>query len=184
MTMQKHHYKPAFFTFFSLVFVAVLLALEYFNGGVQSHHLLDRPDLPAISNWFGLLILPLLGWLLDVRLRKSKTSASGQGSTSGIWMGLFGAFLYGAALATSFELDASSILPVLFLGLFLLTAIFPIYRIEYIFGFVVGMTFTFGAVLPSLVAAVFATVSFVIRFVFRTLMSAIRRPPSQPPGLV
>gem|GEM_PF-5307569 len=42
---------PAFLAFSLLVFGTALLTYEHFNGGVQSHHLLDRRDLPAISNW-------------------------------------------------------------------------------------------------------------------------------------
>jgi hypothetical protein len=41
-------------------FAAAHLAFEHFTGGVQSHNLLNRPDLPAISNWLGLVTLPLL----------------------------------------------------------------------------------------------------------------------------
>lgn len=58
-------------------------------------------------------------------------------------------------------------------------AVLPVYRIECIFGFVVGMTFTFGAVLPTLVAVVFAAVSVVAHFIFRAVMSAIRPPNRQ-----
>ena len=36
------------------------LAWEHFNGGVASHHFLNRADLPAISNAWGLLLLPTL----------------------------------------------------------------------------------------------------------------------------
>ncbi|OOG58340.1 hypothetical protein B0E48_05990 [Rhodanobacter sp. C03] len=56
-----------------------------------------------------------------------------------------------------------------------------IYRVECIFGFVVGMNFTFGAVLSALIAVVFATVSVVAHFVFRTILSVIRSPVRQVP---
>lgn len=182
MTMQARHYMPAFLAFSSLVFGAALLAYEHFNGGVQSNYLLDRPDLPLISNWFGLIVLPLLGWLLGVRLRNHLTSSTGSRLPIGIWAGLVCSLLYGAALATSCELAPFTITSGLLLGLLLLAVVLPIYRIECIFGFVVGMTFTFGAVLPALVAVVFAAVSIVAHFVFRAVMSAIRRP-THPPGV-
>jgi len=170
--MQARHYMPALFALASLVFGAALLAHEHLNGGIQSHHLLDRPDLPAISNWFGLIVLPVLGWLLGIRLRNHETSPTRPGSPIGIWVGLVCSLLYGAALAASFAFGAPSIASGLFLGLFLLAIALPIYRVEYIFGFVVGMTFTFGAVLPALVAGVFAAVSASVHFAFRAFFRA------------
>lgn len=167
---------PGLFALFSIVFVGALLAHEYLNGGVRSHHLLDRRDVPAISNWFGLVVLPVLGWLLGTRLRIHLTSVTGNASSVGIGIPLVCSLLYGAALATSFELGASAASSGLFLGLFLLAFVLPIYRTEYIFGFVVGMAFTFGAVLPVLVAAVVAAVSALVHFAFRAARSAIRPP--------
>ena len=181
MTMQRYRV-PALLAVASLVFSAAHLTYEHFTGGVQSHHLLDRSNLPAISNWFGLVILPVLGWLLGVRIRNHLAFSTRPSLSVGIWVGFFGALLYGAALAASFELDESSVLSGLFLALFLLAAVLPIYRAECAVGFVVGMTFTFGAVLPSLVVVVFAAISVVVRFAFRAMASAVRRSP-RPPGV-
>ena len=181
MTMKTRRHIPALFALFSVGFVAALLAHEHFDGGVRSHHLLDGPDFPAISNWFGLIVLPLLGWLLGARLRKQMTSAVAHGSSMRSGICLVCSLLYGAALATSFEAGAPSMASGLFLGLFLLAVALPLYRIEYIFGFVVGMAFTFGAVLPALVAVVVAAVSALVHFAFRAVMSA-RRPPARPSG--
>lgn len=174
MKMQARQQMPAFLALCSLVFGAALLAHEHLNGGVRSHHLLNRPDFPAISNWFGLLILPILGWLLGIRFRDHLTSSTGSGLSIGIWAGLVCSLIYGGALAISFELGPSAWTSGLFFGLFVLALALPIYRTESIFGFVVGMTSTFGAVLPTLVAVVFALVSVVVHFAFRAVMSAIR----------
>ena len=179
--MQTQRRIPGLVAFFSIVFVAALLAHEHFNGGVRSHHLLDRRDLPSVSNWFGLVVLPLLGWLLGVRLRNHMPPVTRSGLPIGMGIGVVGSLLYGAALATSFVVGASVMTSGLFFGLFLLAAVLPIYHVEYIFGFVVGMTFTFGAVLPVLVALVIAAVSALLHFAFRAVMSATRRP-SGPSG--
>ena len=181
MTMQRYRL-PAMIALASLLFAAAHLTYEHFSGGVQSHHLLARSDLPAFSNWLGSVILPILGWLLGVRVRNHLASSTRTGRSVVIWVGFFGALFYGAALAASFELDASSISSGLFLALFLLAVVLPIYRAECALGFVVGMTFTFGAVLPSIIATVFAAISVVVRFAFRTVASAVRRPP-RPPGV-
>lgn len=181
MTMRTRQHLPGLFALSSMVFVAALLAHEHFNGGVRSHHMLDRRDLPAISNWFGLVVLPLLGWLLGVRLRNHVNSSRRSGASIGIGIVLVCSLLYGAALAASFELGASTLTSGLFFGLPLLAVILPVYCIEYIFGFVVGMAFTFGAVLPAMLALVVAAVSALLHFAFRALMSAIR-PPYGPSG--
>lgn len=181
MTMQTRRHMPGLFSLFSIAFVGALLVHEHLNGGVRSHHLLDRRDLPAISNWFGLVVLPLLGWLLDVRLRDHMTSVTKSGPPIGIVIGLVCSLLYGAALAASFQVGASGITSGLFVGLFVAAAVLSIYRVEYIFGFVVGMTFTFGAVLPVLVALVVAAVSALVHVALRAVISVIR-PPSGPSG--
>ncbi|MEO8780207.1 MAG: hypothetical protein ABI389_16275, partial [Rhodanobacter sp.] len=64
MTTQLRYRLPAYFALALLVVEAALLVHEHYTSGVRSHHLLDRPDLPAISNWFGLIVMPVLGWLL------------------------------------------------------------------------------------------------------------------------
>ncbi|WP_449424096.1 hypothetical protein [Rhodanobacter lindaniclasticus] len=142
--------------------------------------MLDRADLPAISNWLGLVVLPVLGALFGQRICHALASPARPGLLAGIWLGLGCAMAYGVALAVSFALGASTLTSGLFLGLFLLAAVLPIYRVECILGFVVGMTFTFGAVLSALVATVFAAISVVLRFGFRAVVAAMRRP-ARPP---
>ena len=178
--MKAHNRLPVLLPLGALALAAAHLAFEHFTGGVQSHNLLDRPDLPSISNWLGLATLPLLGILLGLRVSRQPRATGWAGIPSGVLTGLFGAFLYGLALATSFELGASSITSVAFFGLFLCALLFPIYRAEYLLGFVVGMTVTFGAVLPFLVALVFAVVSLVVRFLFRAVGALLRKRRASP----
>jgi hypothetical protein len=76
---------------------------------------------------------------------------------------LLGALLYGVAMAASFWLGAENVTFAALIGLFVCALVFPVYRPEYILGFVVGMTATFGGVLPLIVASVVAIVSFESR---------------------
>lgn len=144
----------------ALVFAAVHLAFEHLNGGVQSHHLLQRADMPALSNWWGLLILPLLGLLAARRIRAGAEHA---GERRGILLAGVGALLYGAAMALSFELGVNNVTAAALLGLFLCGLVLPVHRAEYVLGFVAGMTFTFGSVIPLLIAAVVGMISLVVR---------------------
>jgi len=48
------------------------------------------------------------------------------------------------------------------IGMLLLALFFPIYRAECILGFVIGMTFTFGAALPTAFGAIFALLGAIL----------------------
>jgi len=166
---------PVLPTLAALIFAAAHLAYEHFTGGVQSHHVLNRPDLPAISNWLGLITLPLLGIGLGLRIRSQSATASRAGIPAAMLRALFGSLLYGAVLATSFEFGVSMVTSAAFFGLFLWALVLPIYRAEYMLGFVAGMTFTFGGVLPFLIASVFAAISFIVRSLIRAVAAVLRK---------
>lgn len=143
-------------------FAAALVGYEYFHGGVETHHILHRADLPGFSNWLSLLVLPLLGVILAVRIRSEQVDRAGGGLAPALAAGIAGSLAYGAALAASFHFGLEQVSLVLFLGLFLCSIALPVHRAEYIFGFVVGMTVTFGSVIPLAFALFFAAVSFAI----------------------
>lgn len=166
--MPSRSRMPVVLALIALAFVGTQLVLEHLGGGVRSHHLLNRPDLPAISNWLGLLTLPALGFALGMRIRRAG------GFTAAVWTGLVASLLYGTALATGFEFGAGHLTQGLFLGLFVVAILAPVYRAECMVGFVAGMTFTFGAVLPFLVALVFAAISAAVRVGSRALLRRVR----------
>lgn len=142
----------------ALVMLAELahLTWEHFNGGVRSHHILNRSDLPAISNWLGAVLLPVLTWFLTGRIqRRSKLPVS-------IMAGFVGSLLFGILLSASFTNDYGTIASYLFGGMFLLALLLPVYRAECVLGFVLGMTFTFGAVLPTVIGSMVAAVSAIM----------------------
>ncbi|MFN0014770.1 MAG: hypothetical protein ACKVU2_09510 [Saprospiraceae bacterium] len=129
------------------------LAWDYSHDGVPAHYFLHRKDMPSISNWWGSLLVPLLTWGLLYRLhhRLEKNQASAQ--TMGY--GFFGALFFGIALSYFFSIGSEA--PgVMVMGLFILALFVPIYREEYLLGFVLGMAFTFGGVLPVVVGLVLA----------------------------
>ncbi|MEE4301308.1 MAG: hypothetical protein V2J24_17845 [Pseudomonadales bacterium] len=148
-----------------LAFAALHLATEYASGGVVSHHLLADPELPAVSNWFGLLTLPLLGAFAADRIARREPGRARRRSIAAALLALG----WGAALAFAFELGADGVAEGLFLGLFVLALFLPLHRAECLAGFVLGMTVTFGGVLPVLVAGVVATASWVFAAVRRLL---------------
>ena len=150
------------------------LAWEHFHGGIASHHFLNRADMPAVSNAWGLLLLPVMSWFLGgIALRRSIATAAavtinapgGQaeaaGLARGVFVGFFAELLFGASLAATFSLGYQDVTSILFFGMLLLALVFRVYRAECVLGFVLGMTFTFGAILPALVASVTAVISAV-----------------------
>jgi hypothetical protein len=146
------------------------LLWEHFNGGVVSHHLLNRSDLPAISNWLGLFALPLLTWitLYFLELRSSKYSKNAEIISSVSKNAIFGcsaAFLYGACLAFCFANGNETAMSYLFPGMFLLALFLPVYRAECLLGFVLGMTLIFGAILPMIIGGVVVLLSSFCHFV-------------------
>jgi hypothetical protein len=156
-----------YFTGIVTIVIWTLLAWNHFHGGVPSHNILAREDLPAISNWWGGLLLPLLTWFLLYRiqkrimrdnveaLKKSKLPVN-------ILYGFTDALLFGILLAAFFTFGYSHICGYMVNGLFLHALFFPVYRAECLLGFVLGMTFTFGAVLPTGVGSILVVIGVVL----------------------
>jgi hypothetical protein len=139
----------------------MFLVWQHFHGGVPSHHFLDRSDMPAISNWWGGLLLPLMAWFLIGRVQK-RVASQGEASKRYAMIGFFCGLLFGVLLSAAFTLGADQVSNGMFESLFLLAFFVPIYRAEYLLGFVLGMAYTFGGVLPSIVGSVVAIITMVI----------------------
>lgn len=161
MPNPKLHRLPWHVVAFAIVFAVALLAWEATHGGVPSHHFLDRRDMPTVSNWWMLVVLPVLGWLASRSvLRRAPVDPKGLAKASAA---VVGALLVGVALSVAFvtthgQGEASSYI---FLAAILSGLVLPTYRAEYVFGFVLGMAFTFGAVLPTLAALFAAALSAI-----------------------
>ena len=149
-----------------LVAVAELthLAWEYLHGGVHSHHLLNRADMPAISNTWGAIFLLALAWFLSGQFLK-RVAASG--SAKGVGAAFLGSLLLGITLSTVFMHGYDDASSYIFLGIILAGLVLPVYRGEYVLGFVLGMTFAFGAMLPTFAAAFVAAVSAIAHYLVR-----------------
>jgi hypothetical protein len=148
-----------------------LLSWQYFHGGVPSHHILQQKDLPEISNWWGGMLLPALTWILLGRIAKrlNKQDSLIQ-QTKNQNIKITGLFLLGLMLGIliviSFTNDYKLFLdnvPYVFL---LLSLVFPVYYAEFILGFILGMAYTFGVILPTIFILILTAVGFLIyRFV-------------------
>jgi hypothetical protein len=153
------------------------LGWEYTHGGVPAHHLLNNPDLPAISNWWGLLVVPLLVWFLVGRIQRRAATLVQTGSRERfrtLAQARFAmAFLWAAALAAAFTFGHPAVTWIFF-GAFAAALCAGAWRAEYVLGFALGMTFTFGAVLPVLVASVIAACAFAVHLIIGAVLRLAR----------
>jgi hypothetical protein len=156
-----------------------LLIWEHFHGGVPSHSFMARKDMPAISNWWGGLLLPLLTYFSIYRIQKrlflkdESTVVSPKQLQSLLFLFVAG-LLYAGAMAYCFVTDKEDINGILFQGLFVFALIFPLYRAEFFLGFVIGLTYTFGAILPTFIASAFVGISFIAhKFLYPFVLKTI-----------
>ena len=150
------------FGFTALVAVAEAahLAWEHLHGGIVSHHLLNDPSLPALWNGWGIAVLPALAWIASGRAFQPSGDAWGlhQPFARRLLCGL----LAGLALSMAFSLGREDIAGLVLAGLLLSALAVRAYRIEYLLGFALGMAFTFGALLPTLIGGCIALLSAAV----------------------
>ncbi|WP_373522453.1 hypothetical protein [Aquiflexum sp.] len=161
-----------YFTAFITLAIWALLLWNHFHGGVPSHHVLAREDLPEISNWWGGILLPFLTLFLSYRVEKRLAMHhDGQSHLTTIpkhvLIGFFAALLYGITLATFFSFGNTEMPGYMIMGILAISLFYPIYRAECILGFVIGMTYTFGAVLPTGISCILALFGAVIYLFIR-----------------
>lgn len=147
-----------------------LLAWRFTHGGIPRHHLLHRADMPAISTAWDALVLPLLTWGLLGRARPRVPSPG--------WIGLTGGLIFGMTLAALFTAGQEAILAYLVLIPLVLALALPIHRAECMLGFVLGMAFTFGAIIPTVFSTVVAILGAGIHLLTRPIR--VRVAPSLP----
>ena len=132
------------------------LIWDYLHGGVPTHYLLQSEDLPGISNWWGGITLPLVTYLLLFWIHKNLSNPSEQHSDihqRTLIVNFISALGFGILLSVFFTIGSSA--PgYMMLGAILLSFFVPLYRPEFLLGFILGMSYTFGANLPILVALV------------------------------
>jgi hypothetical protein len=135
------------------------LAWEHFNGGVTMHHILQSDDFPGFSNWWGAITIPLVTWGLLYLVHHRTRKENSKNENSSIIYGFVGFLLYAVLVSYFFSTVTSSenILFYMALGLIALSFFVPIYKPECLLGYILGMTFTFGPILPLLFGIIFWT---------------------------
>ncbi len=153
------------FTIFITIAVLIMLIWEYYHGGVSGHHFLKRKDMPFISNWWGLILLPLVTFLSLKRIGKRinfGAELSNQYFIKQHLLPFLIALVFGILIVVFSSTGNSQIAYYMFLALFIVALFIPIYKSEYFLGFILGLSYFFGGALPVVIAIVLATIFYLI----------------------
>ena len=164
------------FTVVVTLAIWALLFWQFSHDGVPSHHFLHRADLPAMSNWWGGLILPTISWFLLSRINQRILAQEPpvQRYPLSIIAGFVLAFLYAGLISILF-LNNSELTGQVVLGIFLIAVFIKVYREECVLGFIISMSYTFGAIIPFVFAIIFSIASALIYHAVRFILSLFRR---------
>jgi hypothetical protein len=165
-------------TIIAFVLMLGFILWEYFHGGVLSHHFFHNEDMPRVSNWWGLLSIPIVTWLSLSIIQKNENKTHQEKTLSKFEIyGFIGGLLFGIALTILF-FNESVLSNYLLLLTFVLALFLPLYKPEFYLGFIISMIYEFGGALPVVIGllliAVYAIEYFVIRKAFLIILSKIR----------
>ncbi|NND80052.1 MAG: hypothetical protein HKN53_09140 [Maribacter sp.] len=154
--------------------VGLCLALEHFTGGVVTHHLLARDDMPGVSNYWGLVSVPLLAFVVAYvihrnRYKKTTSEEKLKQHEDVVFKRFIAALAFGITISLLWELRLESVLPYLILLPLLLAFFRPVHYPECLLGFVLGMVYTFGGILPILIGTVLLIIAYLINRIIRLL---------------
>lgn len=168
----------AYFVGFVILTIWSLLIWQYFHDGVPSHHFLQSADYPAMSNWWGGLLLPILSWGLLARIKNRLIKSSPESVallSKKAAISFVISLVYGAILSLTFLYGYSDVSAVLFPGILFFALFFRVYREEFILGFILSMSFVFGAILPIIFGTVIATCSAIVYFFVHFILSCLKK---------
>ena len=158
------------FTGVITILVWISLAWDYFNEGVPTHHILQSKDLPGFSNWWGGIAIPLITWFLLYRIaRRTNNNQTNANDLAKLKYGFLGALSFGIILSILFTLG-SDLPGYMMIGAILISFFVPLYKAEYLLGYIIGMTYTFGGILPIIIALILYIIFIVT---YKLIRSAV-----------
>ena len=154
------------------------LLYQYLTDGVPIHMFLHREDMPSISNYWSGLILPMFTAIVLFFIQKKTRRmdpAAAASELSKATYGLIGGAAFGAILSLFFALGYSSPPSFMMLGAIVLSFFLPIYKPANYLGFVLGMTYLFGATLPIVIGLVLFTILRITYFLAQMVKRLVRK---------
>ncbi|GGG27052.1 hypothetical protein GCM10011344_29750 [Dokdonia pacifica] len=151
------------------------LAWDYFHEGVPTHYILHNDEYPGFSNWWGAITIPLITWgllyLVQLRVLKEKP----KNISASIAYGFIGFLLYGIVSSILFMMGFETILLYMTVALIVSAFFIPIYRPECLLGYILAMTYVFGAILPLLFGIIFWTLYIIAYKLPRIILQYINK---------
>lgn len=140
------------------------IAWDYFHGGIPTHYVLHDPNMPGIPNWLGGMVLPFFTWFLFYRIHQRIDGKVVPVASEGLRIVVLRfilAMLVALSISVFFTFEVG-IIDYIILALFGLAFIFPLFKSEYLLGWVLGSTFTFGAIIPIAFGSMLALIFFIL----------------------
>lgn len=144
------------------------IAWDYFHGGIPTHFLFQDENMPGIPNWLGGIVLPFFTYFLLYRIHKRIDSPNSKENIQQVVL----SFLASALVAISIAICFTNGIDVIdyIMGALLILAFFkPLYKAEYLLGWILGSSFTFGAIIPI----VFGSLICLLFFIFYKIGSGV-----------
>lgn len=140
------------------------LLWDHFHGGIPTHYILHDDSLPGIPNWVGGLILPFFTWFLLYRIHKrteGQEPVPASDTLGAVLRRFWVAFAIAVSISIFFSLQID-VIDYIMLAIFALALVYPLYKAEYLLGWVLGSTLTFGAMIPMVFGSVLALVFYIL----------------------
>lgn len=149
------------------------LAWDYFHGGIPTHYLLHDGDLPGITNWWGAIVLPFFTWFLLYRIHKRIDGPNMPVASESLRIIIlrFFAAAFVAIAISIFFMNSIDVIDYIMGCLFVLAFFFPLYKSEYLLGWVLGSAFIFGAIIPISFSSIIALVFFLFYKILRVIIN-------------
>jgi len=163
-----------YFTTVVSILVAIYLAWDYQDGSFDKHYLLHDENLPGFSNLWGIILIPFVTWLALTVLNSFFLVKTAEKAGS-VVLKFFLAILFGIIISISFSIGNDNIPAGMMLGAIGLSLFIPLYRPEYILGFILSMIVVFGCVLPVIIASVLLVIFLFTSGVRSLLLNTIKR---------
>ncbi|ESP91745.1 hypothetical protein [Pseudoalteromonas luteoviolacea] len=164
----------------AIVCQIALLIWESLNGGVVTHHFLAREDMPGLSNWWGLVILPFLVWITAYSIEKRSQHLQDNQDRSKFHKAAYISFLamlvISIAQSTIFSLGYSTAALSILMAITFISLFLPLYRIEAIVGYVLGGAYFTGPMIPFVGVVIFVVVSVFAHFCIKPLIIRLKAP--------
>ncbi len=159
-----------------LITIAVTLLVwahigwDYFHGGIPTHYILHSKDMPGIPNWWGAIVLPFFTYFLLFRIHMRLNRPDSKDSLKQVGLRLLAGLLFAISISVTF-LNGIEVTDYIMGLIFILAFIFPLFKSEYLLGWVLGASFAFGAIIPI----VFGSMLCLVFFLIYQLVGGIKR---------